>query len=135
MRKIIGSQQGVAAVEFSIILPLLILITFGIIEFGVMLFNQQIITNACREGARVGVVARITRVSVNDIDQTIMDGCKYLITFGTNKDPNIDVTGYSTTAKFGDHLTVKVQYEYSFLVLSTLISPKTLTAVSEMTYE
>ena len=52
------SQNGAAAVELGIILPLLILVLFGIIEFALLLFNQQIITNAAREGARAGIVSR-----------------------------------------------------------------------------
>lgn len=45
-------QRGSAAVEFAIILPLLMTLLLGIVEFG-YLFNQQIsLTQAAREGAR-----------------------------------------------------------------------------------
>jgi len=45
-------QRGAAAVEFAIVLPLLMLLLLGILEFGWM-FNQQIsLTNAAREAAR-----------------------------------------------------------------------------------
>jgi Flp pilus assembly protein TadG len=53
------SQNGAQLVEFAIILPLLITILFAVIEFGFMLYDQAIITNASREGARAGVVAAI----------------------------------------------------------------------------
>ncbi len=39
-------------VEFAIVAPLLFVLLFGIIEFGVMLYDQAVITNASREGAR-----------------------------------------------------------------------------------
>ena len=52
-------QTGAQLVEFAIILPLLITILFAVIEFGFMLYDQAIITNASREGARSGVVAAI----------------------------------------------------------------------------
>ena len=46
------NQRGSSAVEFAIILPLLLTLLLGIIEFG-YLFNQQIsLTQAAREGAR-----------------------------------------------------------------------------------
>jgi Flp pilus assembly protein TadG len=46
-------DRGAAAVEFALILPVLLLIVFGIIDFGRML-NAQITTNqAAREAARV----------------------------------------------------------------------------------
>lgn len=47
-----NNERGAAAVEFAIILPLLMTLLLGIIEFG-YLFNQQIsLTQAAREGAR-----------------------------------------------------------------------------------
>ena len=49
-------QDGAAAVEFALLLPLLVLLLFGIIEFGVA-FNTRIqATNAAREAARQAVV-------------------------------------------------------------------------------
>jgi Flp pilus assembly protein TadG len=47
--------EGVAAVEFAIILPILMLIIFGMIEYGYMFYVDMVITNAAREGARAGV--------------------------------------------------------------------------------
>jgi len=61
---LIKNQKGAALVEFGLILPLLILLIFGVIEFGLLLFNQQVITNAAREGARAGIVARENRFNV-----------------------------------------------------------------------
>jgi Flp pilus assembly protein TadG len=50
------SDRGAAAVEFALVLPLLLLMIFGIVEFG-RAYNVQIsITNAAREGARVMAV-------------------------------------------------------------------------------
>jgi len=49
-------QQGAAAVEFALLLPLLVLLLFGMIEFG-FAFNSRIqATNAAREAARRAVV-------------------------------------------------------------------------------
>ena len=49
-------QQGAAAVEFALLLPLLVLLLFGMIEFG-FAFNTRIqATNAAREAARRAVV-------------------------------------------------------------------------------
>ena len=49
-------QDGAAAVEFALLLPLLVLLLFGLIQFGVA-FNTKIqATNAAREGARMAVV-------------------------------------------------------------------------------
>jgi Flp pilus assembly pilin Flp len=49
-------QEGAAAVEFALLLPLLVLLLFGMIEFG-FAFNTRIqATNAAREAARRAVV-------------------------------------------------------------------------------
>jgi hypothetical protein len=49
-------QDGAAAVEFALLLPLLVLLLFGFIQFGIA-FNTRIqATNAAREAARLAVV-------------------------------------------------------------------------------
>ena len=49
-------EDGAAAVEFALLLPLLVLMLFGLIQFGIA-FNTKIqATNAAREGARMAVV-------------------------------------------------------------------------------
>jgi len=49
-------ERGVAAVEFAILLPVLVILLFGFIQFGIA-FNSKIqATNGAREGARLAVV-------------------------------------------------------------------------------
>ncbi|WP_338145193.1 TadE family protein [Cryobacterium mannosilyticum] len=51
-RRSTAGERGAAAIEFALILPILVILVFGVIEFG-LVFNAQIsITNAAREGAR-----------------------------------------------------------------------------------
>jgi Flp pilus assembly protein TadG len=50
------AEDGAAATEFAIILPLLLILVVGILEFG-FVFNAQIsLTQAVRESVRVGAV-------------------------------------------------------------------------------
>ncbi|MDV3429335.1 MAG: pilus assembly protein [Bacillota bacterium] len=59
MKKILelkNNTKGQSLVEFALILPVLILIILGIIEFGWLLNGQITLTNAAREGARTSVV-------------------------------------------------------------------------------
>ncbi len=57
-------ERGAASVEFAIIAPMLVLITFGILEFSLVLFEQHRATEATRRGARqatiVGAIADLT---------------------------------------------------------------------------
>lgn len=47
--------RGTAAIEFGLVLPLLLIVLVGIIDYGHIHFTRLTMTNAAREGARVGV--------------------------------------------------------------------------------
>ena len=49
-------EEGAAAVEFALVFPLLIMILFGIIEFGRVYSEYQVYQGAAREGARFAAV-------------------------------------------------------------------------------
>ena len=50
------SDRGAAAVEMALVLPVLILLIGGIIDYGRYFFTEIQLTNAAREGARAGIV-------------------------------------------------------------------------------
>jgi hypothetical protein len=52
-------ERGATTMEFALILPIFIALVFGIIEFGHTWYIYHAITNASREGARLGVRYRI----------------------------------------------------------------------------
>jgi hypothetical protein len=49
-------QRGAAAVEFAIIAPLLFMLIFGIVEFGLVWSQKNVYVGAAREGARYAAV-------------------------------------------------------------------------------
>jgi Flp pilus assembly protein TadG len=51
-------RTGTSVVEMTLVAPLLLLLVFGIGEFSIAFTQWQTITNAAREGARVGIVFR-----------------------------------------------------------------------------
>jgi len=121
-------QKGAVAIEFAFILPVLVLLLFGIVEFSLLLFNKQILTNASREGARAGIVANTTVEQIGDVVTAYCAG--NLISFGSG-------TGVNPTALVsGGYLTVTVTYPYDFLVLASFgFGPVTLTARTVMRME
>jgi hypothetical protein len=159
------NQKGTTVVEFAIVLSLLLTLIFGITEFGLVIFNRQVITNAAREGARYGIVARLERRLNDEIKEFVVDYAKnHLVTFGddvlTADDVDIDpiddnpsdggldadhrcvVFEYKVEDEEGvihNHrcdLEVTVNYEYKFLFLSNLgIGPIDLQATSVMRME
>jgi len=52
----VRSQAGAELVEFALVLPMMLLIFGGIVDFGLLLQRQQVVTNAAREGARIAVL-------------------------------------------------------------------------------
>jgi len=118
MRK--QNERGVSAVELALIMPLLVIILFGIIEFGLILYNQQVITNASREGARKGILfsppplERPTKEQIKTVVTNYTSG--NLITFKSGTTPSPDVPTGPCTA-LGNDLTVTVDYQYTFLIL------------------
>jgi Flp pilus assembly protein TadG len=125
-------QQGVAAVEFAIILPLLVTLVFGMIEFSLLLYNQQVITNASREGARAGIVSQQPRVDLTAIQTVVNNYCQnHLVTFASGTVlPTIILGGVGgICTAFGVDLNVTVTYDYTFLVVPNFIPgiPKTKT--------
>lgn len=135
-------RSGIVAVEFVLILPFLMLILFGIIEFGIFFMNKHVITNASREGARAGIVSRIPRVSGDKIKEVVDQWCKsHLVTFGEKENPITFSKAFDSTnteipiidAEFGDTLKVEVTFNYDFLFLPINIPP--MKAITVMRYE
>ena len=48
----IKGEKGASAVEFALVLPVLVLLVFGIVQFGILFYDYISITHAAREGVR-----------------------------------------------------------------------------------
>jgi Flp pilus assembly protein TadG len=138
----LGRRGGQSMVEFVLILPVLLILLFGIIEFGLLLYNKQVITNASREGARYGIVARVSRRSPEEIQAVVSAYvANHLITSGTDTATTTISRDPSGTpqAVFGDDLTVTVNYHYDFFALpdfiTSLLGGTDLVAQTTMKYE
>lgn len=132
------NEKGSSAVEFAIVMPLLLVLVFGIIEFSLALYDKAVITNASREGARAGIVFKDTPVTDDEIAAIVTNYCQNkLVTFGVDKNITSTVTraGYNP----GDDLTVNVTYRYEYLVLpgfiATLTDGITMAATTVMRME
>jgi Flp pilus assembly protein TadG len=117
--------EGVAIVEFAVGLSLLLLFVLGIMEFGYLWYQKQIITNASREGARYGITYATdssgNRIAPKNLSPTIstvvanylagrIPTSAYTITV-------VDNTGYQTGTK-GQDLIVQVSCQNEMDLLS-----------------
>ncbi len=53
-------EAGVAAIEFAFVMPILVLMLTGIIQFGILMFTQNQMTNVARETTRRIAVGELT---------------------------------------------------------------------------
>jgi Flp pilus assembly protein TadG len=80
----VGDDRGAAALEFALVLPVLLIVVFGLIDFGRMLNAQLIVSDAAREGARAAAIVdahegetridHITASTIGAVDRTVT-GC------------------------------------------------------------
>jgi len=114
-------RRGAAAVEFAVVAPVFFLLIFGMIEYGRMVMVQQVLTNASREGARVGVVDPPTgQASLSQVTSTVNT---YLTSAGIS---GATITAYisqdsgstwavadPSTATYGQPIKVSVSVPFS----------------------
>jgi len=119
------SQTGAALLEAAITMPIILLISVGIFEFGRAYQTWQVLTNAAREGARLACIQGTTDADIRTRVNTYLTGGGLT----TLPDANIAVNravalGSSTGSQ------VQVNYPFSFMVLNPvvrLIAPNSTT--------
>ena len=107
-------ERGAAAVEFAILLPLLVALLFGFIQFG-LAFNTKIqTTNAAREGARIAVVG------VTDWNNVDGRGTPFWTLVaqraGLARSALTNCSISPTSAQAGEALTVSFSYNQQVLI-------------------
>ena len=60
------SERGSQLIEFALVLPLLLLVVLGIMDFGLLFQRYEAVTNAAREGARIAVLQGYTAPDVEE---------------------------------------------------------------------
>ena len=68
-----GHEEGVAALEMALLLPLLLLFIMGILEWGFAFYTDLVLTNAVREGARFGATVEDEYEATNQARQKVED--------------------------------------------------------------
>ena len=124
-------QRGAVVVEFALIVPLLLLIVFGILDFGYMLNRTTIVSNASRDGARTasldGSFADICTTVKSELSQSgiaVPAACNAttgatIIKIDCKKVDNsacgATSTTYDTLAVSGATAIVTVTYTYTWI--------------------
>jgi len=99
------SERGAAAIEFAILLPVLVVLLFGIVEFSLVHNRQQALHAAAREGARVASVETATLSDVTNAVTGALSGIEL------GSEPAVEVSPDATRPclnRVGKTVTVSV---------------------------
>ena len=126
------SECGAALVEFAIVLPVLILLVFGIVDFGRLLYTLNNLTSAVREGARLAAVQPVG-TSLQGVVQPRVSS--YVTSFGGSSSVTVNVTP-ATTQATTQFITVQiVSYPFTFLTpLPALAGLRSITMSPSATF-
>jgi len=119
LRSICRREEGAALIEAAFVLPILLFVSVGIIEFGRAFQTWQVVTNAAREGARVAVLSGMD-------DTAVTTRVKDYLKMGIDKPTAALITiNRATTVSLGGVATapasrVQVDYPFTFIVLQPL---------------
>jgi Flp pilus assembly protein TadG len=113
MMKRIKNQRGAALLETAITLPLVLLVSVSIFEFGRAYQTWQVLTNAAREGARIAVLPNYTDIQVTNTVQSYLTSGRLSNAAAASIVVVRNVPFGTTTAS-----QVTVNYPFQFMVLS-----------------
>jgi len=115
-------ESGQTMTEFALVLPILVLLLFAVIQFGIVFNNYMTITDAARAGARKGTAAfspdpvgeaeDAARASAANLDQGELD---------------ISITA-SPALESGADMTVTASYPYQLSLLGVVVQSGTLSS-------
>jgi Flp pilus assembly protein TadG len=116
LRRLWKADAGAELIELAVALPILLLVTCGIIDLGILFQRYEVVTNAAREGARVGVLADFDTADIQNRVKAYLaaSGLKAAapapkVTYST-----VDITPGGPSISM---VKVVVQYPHQFLFL------------------
>lgn len=121
-RRLGRDRRGQSLVEFTLVVPLFLLLVAGMVDFGLGLYSNITVINAAREGARLSVTApgdasavearvRAMASGLNDADMTVTTTCQ-------RPDPAPATTWKACSGTLwapGDAVVVRVDYVYHMI--------------------
>ena len=124
-------QLGQSLAEFAIVVPIFLIVVFGVVDFSLGLRAWLTITNASREGARVLVLGQ-TCARVTNQTKTVAASLNPPVT--------VTITPSTCTGVTGDAMSVTVTYTYKSVTplghfAQLLTGPITMSSTSTMRHE
>ena len=121
----VRQERGQSVAEFALVLPLMMLILLGIVQFG-MVFKQYItLTDAVREGSRKAAVARHRA----DRDSYVKGA---VVSSGSDLGSGFKTTNVSVTSTWnhGEDVTVRATFPFSINIIGIVVHSGTMTSTA-----
>jgi Flp pilus assembly protein TadG len=110
------NQQGQSMTEFALVLPILALLLFGVIQFGIVFNHYLTLTDAVRAGARKAAVSRRAPDPVAAAEQATRNAATDL----NQGDLNVSVR-VTPRWEAGAETTVEADYPYEINLLGLVV--------------
>ena len=120
------NEQGQSMVETALILPVLLLLILGIIDFGRMMYSFSHLHMAAQETVRVG--------SLGEGDADIIAFARGYVQMNDTNQLIINISPTELNRDAGDYVTVKLEYPFEFFTpLVSSLFPSSLSIKAEST--
>jgi Flp pilus assembly protein TadG len=115
-------QRGQSLVEFALVVPILLLLFLGILQFGVAFNHYLTLTDAVRVGARKAAVSRLESDQCGPVQQAVRDNRGGL-------DPaELDIPCPSSSWTPGGPVTVTATYPLKIDILGVVVKQGRMTS-------
>jgi Flp pilus assembly protein TadG len=118
--RLLRNARGNALIEFAFVLPILLLVLFGITEFGRMIMTTNILNTASREGARLAAVSPLGETAA--VEARVKE-----VLASAKVQAKAITVDYSPTTK-----SVRVTVTSDFNILSRSVLPSSLRGTIEL---
>ncbi len=106
-------EKGQALVEFTLLIPIFLILLFAIVDFGMGFYSWITVTNAAREGARLGAVL----ATQQEIEDRVYESVNL-----PDEDTKMSVTVTNAEGQPGESVAVQVDYDYDLITpLASLV--------------
>lgn len=120
------NESGQSMVETALLLPVLLLLLVGILDFGRVLYSYAHLHMAAQESVRVG--------SLGKSDSEIIDFARNYVHLGDSNKLNIEISPHDMARDSGEYMNVKLKYPFQlYTPLLSKIFPSPLVIETEST--
>lgn len=122
LRRRVRSGRGAELIELALVLPLLLLLIGGIVDFAFLFQAFAVVNNAAREGARISVLPGYQESDVQNRVAAYVTAAGLPGTPSTTRTPVTLTNGTGPGAPTSNGYSVNVTYTHTFTLLGGLIA-------------